>query len=175
MRLQTNLSIAFRERARINLDLSHYNDTENDLNEAVRRNANATAGEKDQNNDIRDAIQARIEEVKGEALLHVNPEQAASAYSRAIELVAGSSFHTFRASLLTRRAVARQLLGRAAESRADLGNAVDELHAEEAIILERRKRGEAEPPGCNGRPAAGMRTISSRHCWHRRMNCWRGR
>jgi CHAT domain-containing protein len=144
-RLQTNLSIAFRERARIDLDLSHYNDAQSDLNEAVRRNANATAREKDQNNDIRDAIQARIEEVKGEALLHVNPEQAASAYSRALDLIAGNSFHTFRASLLTRRAVARQLLGRAAEERADLGSAVEELRAEEAIILERRKRGEAEP------------------------------
>lgn len=144
-RLQTNLSIAFRERARINLDLSHYSDTENDLNEAIRRNANATAREKDQNNAIRDAIQARIEEVRGEVLLHVNPEQAASAYSRAIDLIAGSSFHTFRASLLTRRAVALQFLGRAAEERADLGSAVDELRAEEAVILDRRKRGDAEP------------------------------
>ncbi len=141
-RLQKNLSVAFRERARIELNLDRYGDAEADLNEAIRRVTDAT--NKERSRTIRDAVQARIEEVKGQELLRVNPEQAAAAFTRAIALVANDSYRTFRASLLAQRAEAQRLVGRTAAEQADLQAAITELRAEEVLILERRRRGEAE-------------------------------
>jgi CHAT domain-containing protein len=129
--LQNNLGIALRGRAAIEANVGDLADASRDVDEATRllgdNSDSATLG-----------VQARIEEVRGVTDLHVNPRAAVEAFTGALQLVADSEFHSFRAALYTRRAEAFQLLNRGEEAKTDLRSALAELQAEEQSALNNR-------------------------------------
>jgi len=135
--LQTHLGVAKRHRAEIEIHLGQYDRAFADLTEAVRLKSEAS-------DQIAERIlQARIEEVRGESLLHINPAKAAAAFSAALE-ASTAERKTNRALLLAERAEAQRRAGKPAEAEKDLLAALDEVHAEELDILEHRKRGTGE-------------------------------
>ena len=137
--LQRQIGIALRARAGIELHLEHYDRAQKDLDDAI-----ALAGKDGVDANIRRALFARTKEVQGQLLLRTDPTRAVAAFSEAFALAAESEYRTFRAALLAQRAEAQRRAGRQAEAESDLRSALDELRAEEADILARRRRGEGE-------------------------------
>lgn len=137
-KLQTNIAVASRWRAVIELALTRYERARRDLAEAAR-----LSGSKRDDN-VRRLLQARMEEVLGQSLLSVDANRAAEAFRRALQLSSMDQYRTFRASLFAQRADALRQAKRNDESEKDLRSALDELHAEEALILAHRERGADE-------------------------------
>ena len=136
--MQVNLGAALRARARIELHLEQYDRATADLDEAIR-----LGSKKDIDPRVQGSMRARIEEVRGQALLHSSPTRSVAAFTEALRL-AGTEFLTFRASLLVQRAEAQRRAGRNADAEGDLKASLDALHAEEARVLEHRERGQDE-------------------------------
>lgn len=136
--LEKNLAVAYRARADIDLRLDQYTRAEEDLREATR--LDRRGGDES----IRRSVQARIEEVRGQASLRVSPSQAVAAFNLALSLTPRNEFRTFRASLFAQRAEAQGRLGRNTEAEDDLHAALGELHAEELQVLHNRTRGADE-------------------------------
>lgn len=147
-RLRTNLSIALRSNAVIQLHLDRIKAAEQDLADSIRLaeevNPKAKGNASDQG--IRRAVLARLREVEGQAALRSGPdiERAIRAFNQALDFAGGEEYRTFRATLLTERADAYRAAKRYEEEERDLTTALDELHAEERDLLEHRRRGNAE-------------------------------
>lgn len=137
--IQKNLSVALRARAGIELHLERYDRATRDLNESIRL---ANAGNETDTN-IRRVLQARAEEVRGQALLSTSPVASVAAFTRALPLIA-TEFRTYRAALFAQRAEAHRRAGHRAEGEGDLRAAIAELQQEETRILEHRRRGSGE-------------------------------
>jgi len=135
--LEVHLGVVRRERAEIEIHLGQYDRASADLNEAIRLKAS------DIDPNARQILQTRIEEVRGQSLLRINPAKAANAFSEALRL-SGAERRTNRALLLTERSEAQRRAGKNAEAEKDLLAAIDEVHAEELDMLEHRKRGAGE-------------------------------
>ncbi|HUP59652.1 MAG TPA: CHAT domain-containing protein [Thermoanaerobaculia bacterium] len=134
--LRRFLASARRVRAGIEVRLGWLEDAENDLVEATR------LMEKGGSETV--ALQARMQEVRGQTLLPLNPSGAADAFTSALNAVARDELKSFRASLYAQRAEARRRSGREADAARDLGEALRELREEESRILRDRERGEGE-------------------------------
>jgi len=128
-----NLPSAFRNRAEVKLHLGDQSGAKADLDEARR-----LADEGEPNS--RRILQARIANILGQRELG---RQAIDAFTSALAAT-NLETHTARADILSRLAVARRNAGDAAGSKRDLQAAIGELDAEEARMLEGRKRGEGE-------------------------------
>ncbi len=137
-RMQANLSIALRHRSRIELRLEDYNAARMDLDNAARLGREA-----DFDPSVRRSMEARLKEIQGQSLIHINPTRAAAAFTEALRL-AGTESLTSRASLLAQRADAQRRAGHDAEGTADLNSSIEELHKEETLILAHRVRGKDE-------------------------------
>jgi len=119
-----NIAIALRARAGIELQLDQYDVASADLNEAERLSA------EEKEADRRPLLQARVDEVRGQALLRTAPSQAAAAFTSALTRTPKEA-STYRASLLAQRGEALRRSGMNAEAEADLRASIDVLHAEE--------------------------------------------
>lgn len=137
-KMQLNLATALRSRANIELRLDEYDRAMADLDEAIR-----LSKKEDVDQSVRNTMAARLEEVRGQALLHLSPARAVSAFSKALEL-AGNEFLTFRAALLAQRAEALKGAGRNVDAEKDLRASLAQLQVEESRILNRRERGKNE-------------------------------
>jgi CHAT domain-containing protein len=93
---------------------------------------------------IRNALQARIAEVKGEEALPANPKAAMEAFSEALALSGPIRYRTFQTILLMRRAEAYRRAGLLPQAKQDMSSAIQELNAEEAELLAGRHRGAGE-------------------------------
>jgi CHAT domain-containing protein len=138
--LQRNLGIALRERATVEIELA---------------NADAAARDLDQSTflvgtrNVRDlqtqhGLQARVDEVRGLALLHKNPNAAIAAFTQALQYPNLETRGTAIALLHARRAAAERAAGRSADAERDLVAALQALHEEETRILEERQLGARE-------------------------------
>lgn len=129
--LKANLVRAFRERARIYLELHDPEQATRDLDESKRLE------ETDRGDPVLADMRKRTAEVRGQLLLPTNPTAAAQWFGHGIALTAGDEFRTFRASLLAQRADAYRRSGRNVEAKADLRAALAELRTEERHIVDR--------------------------------------
>jgi len=135
--LEAHLGVVKRERAEIEIHLGQYDRASADLNEAIRLKA------PNMDPNAQRSLQARIEEVRGQSLLRINPAKAADAFSEALRL-SSTERKTNRALLLAQRAEAQRRAGKNADAEKDLRGALDELRVEELDILEHRRRGSGE-------------------------------
>jgi CHAT domain-containing protein len=135
--LLINLGVVRRGRAEIEVQLGQYDRAASDLSEAIRLKA------PNMDPNAQRILQARIEEIRAQSLMRVNPASAASAFSQALALASTES-RTNRALLFAQRAEARRRAGKPADAENDLRAALDELHAEETSLLEHRKKGSGE-------------------------------
>jgi CHAT domain-containing protein len=130
--LEYQLSTALRARAGIEVRLDDYEHARQDLDEAARLSKRPDPS-------ARRALDARIEEVRGQALLRTNPGEAAAAFTKALPLAQGAEYRTFIAALYAQRAEAERRAGDSAAAERDFRAAVGELHKEEASLLEHRE------------------------------------
>ena len=137
--LRKNLSVAYRKRGQIEIELEHYNRATLDLDESNRLDMTT---EDDPN--IRRLVETRRQEAMGQRLLSARPQQSVAAFTKALELSKGDEFTTQRAWLFAQRAEAQKRAGNMPEFESDLRDALKELHAEEARILAGRERGAGE-------------------------------
>lgn len=135
--LVTNVAVMRRARAEVELQLGQYEAADEDLREAIRLEPRLNRFAS-----VLTAIQARIQEVRGRSLLRSNPKRAIDAFTAALDIIPPNEVRTFRASLYSERAEAKQRAGMDGE--ADLEKALRELRSEEAKLLERRRSGEGE-------------------------------
>ena len=126
------LAIALRERANVWLQLERYADAQRDIDKVVFLKGHIDAS-------VRQALEARLKEVEGEAALHLDPVRAAAMLTKAIDLASTSEYTTFRAMLFAQRAEAFRRLGQLSKAEADMAEALKQLHAEEDRLL-REKR-----------------------------------
>jgi CHAT domain-containing protein len=136
-KLQKNLAVALRHRAAIELRLQNYGRATSDLAEAGR------VGQ-DPDTDIRRLVNARVEEIRGQALLHSDVKRAIAAFTRAVNLAAVDDYPTFRGALFAQRADAWRRAGHRANAEADLRSALGQLRSEEKLVLAHRQRGSGE-------------------------------
>jgi len=129
--LEYELSTALRARAGIEVRLDDYEHARRDLDEAARLSKRPDPS-------ARRALDARIEEVRGQALLRTNPGEAAAAFTKALPLAQGTEYRTFIAALYAQRADAEKHAGDSEASERDFRAAVGELHKEETFLLEHR-------------------------------------
>jgi CHAT domain-containing protein len=135
--LLIQLSSVLRSRATIELQLNLTTLAAADLRDAVRfANKNASQDE-------RRILEARIQEVQGQAFLRINPIGAVAAFTAALQQASPES-RTYRALLLAQRADAQRRAGRPDAAENDLRAALDELQKEQLYMLQHRKRGDAE-------------------------------
>lgn len=121
--IQYNIAVALRVRAGIEVRVEQYDLAAADLNEAARLSA------KTADPDWRRLVQARVEEVRGQALMRTAPLQAARAFTTAVTLTPAANA-SYRAELLAQRAEAVTRGGGDAE--ADLRAAVAALESGDA-------------------------------------------
>jgi CHAT domain-containing protein len=131
------LTAAFRERAAIELRLENYAGALRDIDEAFRLSA------KPEDAAARAILRARIDEVRGEALVRTNPSRAVSAFTDALQ-TASPELSTFHAALLAERGDAQRRAGNAAAAETDLIESLKALRVEESRMLEHRQRGKSE-------------------------------
>jgi CHAT domain-containing protein len=139
--LRDNLAIALRARSSIQFRLGRFDLARRDLDDAMRLSSRPESEE-----DVRQALLARAQEVAGKGYLRAQPpapRRAIAAFSEALSQSA-NSFRTYRATLLVQRAEAYRQIGDTKAAEKDLEQAIAELRVEEAGILERRKRGQRE-------------------------------
>jgi CHAT domain-containing protein len=138
-----NLSIALNQRAELKMQLVDLNGVNEDLDRSNRildeerrkaREADAT----------RLDLRARIEQVRGQALLGSDPSGAVAAFTHALTLPYVKENGTLRAGLLARRAKAYRAIGDPDRAKSDLQQAIRELQAEEKAVLSGRRRGDGE-------------------------------
>jgi CHAT domain-containing protein len=135
--LYAQLSPVLRSRAKIELRLNQTNIALDDVSEAIRLDLKKVSLNE------RRIYQARIQEVQGQAFLHINPTGAITAFTSALNLASPES-RTYRASLLSQRADAQRRAGRPDDAEKDLLASLNELRTEQLYMLEHRKRGDAE-------------------------------
>ncbi|HYN21125.1 MAG TPA: CHAT domain-containing protein, partial [Thermoanaerobaculia bacterium] len=138
--LQNNLAIALRAQAAIELHLGHGEQARRDLDTATRLTSE-NGEQADQN--IRRALLARIQQVKGQSLLGSDPQQAIAAFTEALTLTP-EEYRTLRVTLFIDRAEAHKKAGHKNKAKQDLQDAIDELREEERSVLKGRSRGKGE-------------------------------
>lgn len=137
-RLQLTMAGVRRTRASIALRLGANMRGRDDIREATRLSAGAKT------DSVARSIQARIQEVRGQALLHSAPARAVAEYTKAIELVSENEYRTLRANLFLQRAEAQRLAGNAAGTVQDLRRGIELLRQEELVMVANRRRGKSE-------------------------------
>lgn len=128
-RMQKELSIALSNRAAMAVELEDYESANADLTEARRQSEETPIDPV-----IRRLTDIAFYEIRGRASL-LTPNEAISAYTRALDLAEGDKFRTTRASLYAQRADAFGRAGQEAEAGEDLRRTVLELEAEENEIV----------------------------------------
>jgi CHAT domain-containing protein len=136
--LRFNLAIALRARASIRLHLGDRETARVELDQA----SGMSQWQGDEK--IRNALQARIAEVKGEEALPANPKAAMEAFTKALALSGPIRYRTFQTILLMRRAEAYRRAGLMPQAKQDMSSAIEELNAEETELLAGRRRGAGE-------------------------------
>lgn len=131
---KAHVAIARRHRAEVELTLEQYGEAQKDLDEAIR------LASKEDDVSARQALEARLEEVNGQGLLHVDPANAGAAFARASNL-SGDEYESFRISLLIEHADAMRRIGRNENAEGDLREAIGRLRKEESKNLEHRASG----------------------------------
>jgi CHAT domain-containing protein len=121
---------ALWHRAAIELRLNRNADAERDLAEARKFKPDEPG--------VKRAFEARLQEVEGQALMHVDPQRGVAALTTAIHDSEGTEYLSFRALLLIERAHALQAARRPAEAERDLEAAIDLLRNEEKAQLAAR-------------------------------------
>jgi CHAT domain-containing protein len=134
---QRNLAIALRERAAIEVRLDDYTHATIDLAAAKVRDEKEAGIDPN----VRRLIDARVNEVQGQALLATEPGKAATAFTKALQSAEGDEYQSFRAALLAQRAEAHRLAGNRFEAESDLRAALEELRQEQTRILGQREPG----------------------------------
>ena len=124
-----NLASAYRARAETYLALGQRTEALHDLNEGSAKAIDE---------DIRRLLQARFEEIGGQARLPLNPREAIANFTRALTLSKVDAFPTYHASLLTQRAEAYRHAGLLAAAEGDLRGAMEILHNEQNVNLDQR-------------------------------------
>jgi CHAT domain-containing protein/tetratricopeptide (TPR) repeat protein len=132
-----NLASALRARAGIQLRIGNYDAAVRDIDESLRYSVQPEIARD------RSSLQARIDEVRGQALLRTNPYRAVSAFTDALRK-ASPELSTFHAALLAERGDAQRRAGNAAAAEADLIASLKALGVEESRMLEHRQRGKSE-------------------------------
>lgn len=130
------LFIALDHLAAIEARLQRYDDAQRHLDETIHIKGLGSA--------LHQALEARLDEAKAEAALHVDPSRAIDEFNHAISAATDTEYATFRALLHAERAEAFRRLGRHAEEEADRREALRELHAEEEQLLSHRKAGQGD-------------------------------
>jgi CHAT domain-containing protein len=136
--LVVNLAIALRERAGLLLHAGRPAAAAQDLDRAIALAAvpsDATA---------RQALEARVEQVKGETLLAGDPAAAATALQEARRLSPPEEYPTFRAQLSFELARAYRGQGKGKEAEAALVQGIRDLQQDARILLDGRRRGQGE-------------------------------
>ncbi|MEO8381670.1 MAG: hypothetical protein ABI779_18555, partial [Acidobacteriota bacterium] len=136
--LNQQLSIALRARSQLKNQLGDPSGARVDFDEA----ALLLPLEGDADN-LR-ALEARLQQVRGELLLQSRPSEAATAFTRALEAAGNDELRVFRAGVLAQRADASERAGRGDLAERDLAGAVQELRVEETATLAGRERGDFE-------------------------------
>jgi CHAT domain-containing protein len=116
------LASALSHRAAIELRLQQYANAQADVEKASRLSIDPS---------VRSALEARLDQVEGEAALPVDPVRAVATLTKAIALASTTEYTTFRAMLFAQRAEAFRRMGRRPQAEADMGEALKQLHAEE--------------------------------------------
>lgn len=132
-----NLQGALRNLAQIELQMGNHAAARRNLDESIALLPEAP----DEN--LRHALETRVQEVEGQALLASRPDQAIVAFTRALD-AAGDELHSYRAAVRVQRAEAHIRLRQDEDAKDDLIDAVAELRAEEIKALEPRKPGDSE-------------------------------
>jgi CHAT domain-containing protein len=123
-------AVALSHRAAIEIRLKLAADAERDLAQA-RKFQSEEPG-------VQRAFEAHLQEVAGQALLHVDPHRGAAALTTAIHDSEGTEYLSYRALLLIERARALQAARRPADAERDLKTAMDLLREEERAQLAAR-------------------------------------
>jgi len=140
-KLRNNLAIALRSRSSIQFQLGRIELARRDLADAIRLSSRPETEE-----DVRQALLARAQEVAGKGYMSARPpapRQAIAAFTEALNQSV-NSFRTYRATILVQRAEAYRQIGDTKAAEKDLEEAIAVLRLEEAGTLERRKRGQGE-------------------------------
>jgi len=122
-------------RAAIELRLNRYDAAQRDLDAAGQIPTGDSV--------VARGLQARLEQVQGEAALRVDPARAVGALTKAIE-AAPAEFATFRAMLFAQRAEAYRRIGQPAKEKDDVRKALHQLHGEEEQSLSEREPGKRD-------------------------------
>jgi hypothetical protein len=122
----------------IELSLQRYGDAQRDVDEAARLN------EENADPSVRRALEARLAQVQGATVLHVDPRRAVGSLTEAINASKNGEYATFLAVLFAERAEAFAHMGRMAEAEADRREALNRLYGEETFSLRNRKPGQAD-------------------------------
>jgi CHAT domain-containing protein len=130
--LKTNLVRAFRERARIRLELNEPEQATRDLDEASRLEEGRTTPSDAK---VLGDMQKRTAEVRGRLLLRTNAKAAVQWFTKGIALAAGDELRTFRASLFAQRAEAYRLGNDKEKAKTDLRAALEDLRTEQQRIV----------------------------------------
>jgi hypothetical protein len=126
---------ALDHRASSEVRLQRYDDAQRDLDEVAKI--------VDSDSDLRKALQARLEEARGENALHRDPAAAVAGLTQAIA-AANEEHDTFRAVLYAERADAFNRMGKRNNAEDDRRHALNLLHREEEAMLKERKRGDPD-------------------------------
>jgi CHAT domain-containing protein len=138
-RLLITLSVLLTNRARMEVVLGDDRGAARDLDEAVRLFAKA------KDSDVIRELRAGIEEVNANrALRNRDYAAAVAAFERAIEQTDPDKMRTARVRLYASRADAFRAMGNAAAAQRELRAALDELAAEETLVLGQRVKGKDE-------------------------------
>lgn len=127
------LAIALGHRAASEARLQRYDDAQRDLNDAAKLLPNGDP--------MREAVEARMAQARGETALHRDAGAAAAEFSRAIAVAEETEHATFRAMLHAERADAYSRLGKRADAENDRRQALKLLQDEEEAMLKDRKPG----------------------------------
>ena len=134
--LQHVLGVALRNDAAYALENDDYDRAQRELAESTR------LSEEEKDPEFRRSLEARLAEVKAQALLHVDPARAAEQFTAALDLSKDLEYRSFRASLYAQRAVAEK--AKPADAERDLRNALAELNDEESNLFQQHSGGDYE-------------------------------
>lgn len=136
--LRVQLAVALRNRAEVEVQLEQFERANADLRKSKQLDPAAESAS------VRAILESRMQEISGRAFLATRPQLAIAAFTSALAVSEGDNFRTARARLFAQRAEAHRRAGNRENAEADLRAALAELHAEEAGILKKRRRGAGE-------------------------------
>ncbi len=126
------LVIALRNRVQVESKLELYASAQSDIEKVISLKRRIDPS-------VRRALEARVDQVEGEAALHLNPLQAVARLTKAIALASKTEYTSFRSMLFVERAEAYRGIGQRSNAEADMSEALKQLHAEEEQLLRKRQ------------------------------------